>query len=211
MRKIAIFCTNSQFKQNEYTSRVLDWKTDLDFCTDADFYNIVDGNLGADNLDKLSEAGLYTIQISPWLGRLSYDDFRGWKRSYGSALGYLNSRYEYIIHIENDAKIVNKEKFLEYSTKQGMYSGWLQEDDYPESAFQILNNKSAVKTIADIYSRRSGYEDHSCVERRLASLKIFQYPFKVYRCSGRKPIDGFDVLTNCRGYFPPKDTLKPRC
>ena len=207
-RDIAIFCTHSQHKQDLYTHRVVHWYKTLAFLHDkADFYTFVDGKLNEANKATLTNAGVTVVELTPWIGRSSFDDFRGFKRSFGTALKLLASRYDYISHIENDSVVINEAKLVEYINKPGLWSGWLGRDRYMESAFSLINDHDTAADLGEKYSRKEYYADGKCFELCLQKYP-FQYPFKVDRIEGNTPDIKLDVWTQYTGYFPAPETFR---
>ena len=167
-----IFCTCAQTDAEKYVQKVHDWYSMLkEHFPDADYYCGVDGTIPAD-MKKLVR--MHFEEFTPVLGRSSMRVFPGWRRSYGKLLDRaLQCDYPYVFHVENDVRINNWNKVKEYINKPGLYSSWCPNWNFIEAAFQVLNDKAAVKALRDRYVTDAGINEGCLFEKYLQT-----YPFK---------------------------------
>lgn len=113
---------------------------------DADYFVFVDGVV------DFKYKSLNVVNIKPHIGRSSNSIFQGWKRSFRYALEF-GRNYDYILHIQNDVKILHTEKIFQYLTKPGYYIGHCKLHNFVQTAFMILNDKELNQKFIEHYSK----------------------------------------------------------
>ena len=178
--KFAIFCTAAEKEQEKYIGRVLHWYDMVYpmFRMDTDFFCFVDGTLNS----TPSLNNLHFISFSPSLGRKTMQIFPGLKRSFGEALKYLED-YEFLMFIENDTKLLNFNRILQYRDKPGLYSSIDKKWNFTETRFMILNDKESRRKLMSYYLSDEGMNE-TCLFEETMSKYPFKYVFQSKRSDG---------------------------
>lgn len=156
MKNLMIWCTCAEDNKILYLKKVARWYQQ-NITTfgifNPDFYCFVDGSITIEDLINIDKnlLNINFINLTPKLGRKSLPEFPGWKRSFRFALE-VGREYNYILHIENDLKILNAEKILNYLFKPGYYVGRNKIFDYFDTTIMILNNKELNEKFINFYS-----------------------------------------------------------
>lgn len=163
MSGLMIWCTCAEDNKEKYLKRVSWWYSQVKSIFgrfNPDYYVFVDGTITEEDKIRTDMAllNLKFVNQTPKLGRTNAIVFQGWKRSLKTALEYGRT-YKYIIHIENDVKILNAEKILKYMKEPGTYLGICKSYGFAESAFMILNDREANQRLIEHYAdQRHLYE-----------------------------------------------------
>lgn len=178
--KFAIFCTAAEKDQEKYIARVLHWYDMLwpVFKNDTDFFCFSDGALSS----PPSRERLRFISFFPALGRKSINVFPGYKRSFGEALRMLED-YEFVMLIENDVKILNFNRVLEFREKPGLYSSIDKKWSFIETGFMILNDREQRKKMKEHFLSEDGINEDTLFESTLSKYP-FEYVFQSRRAEG---------------------------
>ena len=190
MEKLMIWCTCAEDNKVIYLKKVSKWYKQVKSIfsnLDPDYYCFVDGEVTEEdkiNIDK-DLLNLNFVNLLPKLGRTSIIKFQGWKRSFKTALEY-GRNYDYLIHIENDVKILNTKNILEYATKPGYYLGHCKTYGFVETAFIILNNKELNQKFIEHFPNNQSFYQNDVFEftfQHIAKDK-YQLVFETDRIEG---------------------------
>ena len=174
MPGLMIWCTCAENNKELYLRRVAGWYSQVKSIFgrfNPDYYVFVDGTITEDDLIRtdMSLLDLKFVNQTPKLGRSSVSVFQGWKRSLKTALEYGRA-YKYIIHIENDVKILHTEKILAYMKEPGSYLGVCTKYGFPETAFMILNDQEANAKIIQHYADEKNLYETEIAENVIGAL-----------------------------------------
>ena len=168
MSGLMIWCTCAEDNKRKYLKRVAHWYEQINTVFGKfkpDCYVFVDGVIAEQ--DKI--AGPIFVNLTPKLGRSSVDVFPGWKRSLKAALQHGRA-YKYVIHIENDVKILNTDKIFQYMKEPGMYVGVCKKYGFIETAFMILNDRDVNRRIVAHYSDENNLYEHEFAEEVISRI-----------------------------------------
>lgn len=187
MPGLMIWCTCAENNKEIYLKRVAHWYEQVKSIFgkfNPDYYVFVDGTVTEDDIVRadLSLVNVKFVNQTPKLGRASVAVFQGWKRSLKTALEYGRA-YKYIIHIENDVKILHTDKIFKYMKEPGVYMGVCRKYGFPETAFMILNDQEVNAEIVRHYASESNLYELAIAEHvigRIANGKC-HYVFKTDR------------------------------
>ncbi len=106
----------------------------------------------------------HPITLHRFSTRAGQNDFlSGWWRSFGYALTYaLQNNFSRVVHIEADAQLVSEQAYNWFnSVDQGWSVLWCPKHNFPEAAFQVINQDKLMAT-AEFF--QTPYKDHEPVK-----------------------------------------------
>jgi hypothetical protein len=198
--ELMIFCTSAEVNFDKYLQNINNWYAMLDMVHDAaDFYVGVDGKIPK-NIELNKNINFIEFLPKYGLGDIPHaKNFAGWKRTYIEMLKMaIEKDYKYVVHIENDVLVLNWEKIKPLFYTSGLFSSKDSRYGFIESAFQILNDISAIKPIIDYYSNEENFFKSEGFEHLLQSKCNFNYCLNSIRVEGHFPVD--KNSTQCKQY-----------
>lgn len=185
-----IWCTCAENNKLLYLKKISEWYKQAKFIFneyDVNYYVFVDGEVTEEDKNKIDKnlLNIKFINLLPKLGRKSLIKFQGWKRSFKTALQY-GRKYDCVLHIQNDVKILHNEKILHYITKPGYYVGYCKTYSFVETAFMILNDKEINEKFIEHYSTPQSFYQNEVFEvtfQNIAKGK-YQLVFETDRMEG---------------------------
>ena len=192
-KKLMIFCTCTEYKKEHYLERVANWYHNLKAINSLqllkpDYYVFNDGTITIEDIRAidptlLNDDRLFFVNNDPMLGRLSDLSFPGWVRSFKRAMTFGSTRYDYIVHIENDVLLLHPDKIVSYFTQPGMFCSHWKGRDIIDSTVMIMNDKRAIASILAFLNSK---DDANCmlIEGVFTSLCKWQFVFNGDRLNG---------------------------
>lgn len=190
---LLICCTCAEDKHEYYFDRIRKWYDQLKHISGADFKVFVDGSIIPPNDLK---DNIHFINLTPKLGRKSYGNFPGWKRSFLEELKLANKEYKFFAHIENDVKFYNLPLIESYLRKPGYYMSFCDRHRFLESNVMILNDSIQNKKVIEFYSDNKNLNENIEFETTFGKLITYTKVFKSDRVDGNKSRikSGYDFL-----------------
>jgi hypothetical protein len=164
-----IWCTCAETHKERYLAKVEQWYKQVKTIFahyNPDYYCFVDGNLMKEDVYRPCFIGLNFVILTPRLGRSTCVRFEGWRRSFKTALE-VGRKYNHILHIENDVKILHTETIFNYVMKDGFYVGWCKSQGFVETALMILNDKELNEKLIEHYSNEVNIKYSDIIPERL--------------------------------------------
>lgn len=199
MEKLMIWCTCAEDNKILYLKKIVKWYQQIITIFEEynpDLFCFVDGSLTIDDLINVDKKllNISFINLTPKLGRKSLSEFPGWKRSFRSALE-VGREYDYILHIENDLKILNAEKLKEYIFKPGYYVGRNKIFNFFDTTFMILNDKNLNEKFIQYYLSEQNLNENVYFEFVFLEIVKNNTIHQIFK-SGEDYICQYDVLQN---------------
>lgn len=145
---------------------IYEWINQFDFI-DADLYVINDGFVSEKQLSKYNlQNKVKWINLEPVLGRKSLSIFPGFCRSFAKGLE-ISLQYKSFALVENDLKVLSKNKFNRYLKKDGIFTGYSNRFKMIESSFMIINNIKKRRELFEFYNIESNQYSEHWVEKHI--------------------------------------------
>ncbi len=164
-----VFCTSYIDSDVERYQNWINYYTEFFKDCGVDLWMINDGPVHK----PLDFKGVNLQTFDDRIGRKTTWIFPGWKRSFYHAINWFSFRYKRIAHVESDCWLTEKAKsaFIYYLNEEGYFTGYTPTYNFPETALQIINNRSVRQYIIDKYSCVENWYENIDFEQDIKRLE----------------------------------------
>ena len=192
MGKYPICCCCAEDNQRVYFDRILFWAGQFGvepFLSNYELHVFCDGGINEDAW-LLKKIGV-VLHAQDKIGRSSVHIFQSYKRSFLNMCNMFPNGFSVC---ENDVLILGKDKFAEYTKRQGLFCGFSHKYNFIETALMVINDSDCISRFASHYGKTGAIYENEDFEVTLKRLvgeagKRFDVVFAGERKEGDETFD----------------------